>query len=338
LSRCGQHPRSFGVTIYNKTRGGAVRAQYGGVETCGSVWCCSVCAAKITERRRHDVAAVIAAHIENGGAIYMATFSMPHYAYQHPKPLRQGIAQAWQKLVAGAPWKRLKEVFGVQGYVRALEVTHGGNGWHPHLHVLIFTARPLRGRGIEDLRVRLFDRWATKIAALGFGRCSSLAFDLVAVNAGSGAADYVSKWGADAELTKAHVKIGKGRGGRTPWGILSDFAEHGLTEDGALFEQFARAFHGARQLTWSVGLRERYLGEEASDEEVAADLGVGPADAVALLTNQAWRMVVRMQLTAEILDAAESGGFDGVIMFALKERIPRDWIIRPLVKLSQTGA
>ena len=29
------------------------------------------------------------------------------------------------------------------GHIKALEVTHGRNGWHPHYHILIFTHQEL---------------------------------------------------------------------------------------------------------------------------------------------------------------------------------------------------
>ena len=29
------------------------------------------------------------------------------------------------------------------GHIKALEVTHGRNGWHPHYHILIFTKQEL---------------------------------------------------------------------------------------------------------------------------------------------------------------------------------------------------
>ena len=37
----------------------------------------------------------------------------------------------------------MRQVVGADGSIRALEVTHGQAGWHPHVHVLLLTSAPL---------------------------------------------------------------------------------------------------------------------------------------------------------------------------------------------------
>ena len=53
-------------------------ASYGGLQTCGSVWQCPVCAAKISERRRVEVLAAITAWKAQGGTVNMLTLTCPH--------------------------------------------------------------------------------------------------------------------------------------------------------------------------------------------------------------------------------------------------------------------
>ena len=117
-------------------------AQYAGLQTCGSVWACPVCAAKIAERRRVEVLAAMTAHKMAGVA---STFDLDHAA---PEKRRSRRTTGKQSVALRRFWsdKTVKAVFqemGTIGQIRALEVTHGrrsphNNGWHPHYHVLMF--------------------------------------------------------------------------------------------------------------------------------------------------------------------------------------------------------
>ena len=44
-------------------------AHYGNLMTCGSVWHCPVCAAKITERRRIEIQQAVDSHLSSGGFV-----------------------------------------------------------------------------------------------------------------------------------------------------------------------------------------------------------------------------------------------------------------------------
>ncbi|RYF42549.1 MAG: hypothetical protein EOO38_19610, partial [Cytophagaceae bacterium] len=51
---------------------------YSGLQTCGSVWACPVCSAKIAERRRVEIIAAMAAHKAAGGCMHLLTLTAPH--------------------------------------------------------------------------------------------------------------------------------------------------------------------------------------------------------------------------------------------------------------------
>jgi hypothetical protein len=68
-----------GVTLgVIENRDGTRSAAYGGLKTCGSVWCCPVCAAKIATRRADDLATVMRAVDELGGSAFLLTLTMRH--------------------------------------------------------------------------------------------------------------------------------------------------------------------------------------------------------------------------------------------------------------------
>ncbi|MBB5366475.1 protein rep [Deinococcus humi] len=109
---------------------------------CANGWACPVCSAKIAEKRRGLLEKGLAAHLANGGGVYHMLLTVPHTRKDKPLGLVADLLAAFVRLCSGK-YALSVLVPGYVGLVRSLEVTHGDNGWHPHLHVLIFTAAPL---------------------------------------------------------------------------------------------------------------------------------------------------------------------------------------------------
>ena len=254
----------------------------------------------------------------------MATFTLRHHKFNKCRSLRDTVATAWQKMQAGEPWKRIKGKYGIAHTVRALEVTHGANGWHPHIHVLLLTKDELDPAETEEMRLDLYERWAKKIEALG-GSVAVGAFDLRKASTGAEAAAYVAKWGAGHEIAKGAQKDAAGR---SVWNLLkaSEYDE----EAARLFREFAKAFFRARHLTYSKCSREAYdLRYPATDEELAlegestkevidkitGEVTYEQVGRIALLDFGTWRRVCLKGLTGALLDAAREGGEDGVTRF-----------------------
>lgn len=317
VADCGRKALGGQVTLHIADG----HAHFGGVETCGSIWMCPVCAAKITEVRRAEIDAVLQAHSAAGGVAFMATLTIPHHAFQAVADLRNAISKAWRSVKSGKGWLTKRRDCRWLGDVRALEVTHGRNGWHPHLHVLILFEPDTPPEAFWELGDWVFQRWARAIERQGFGECSAAAFSWDKVNAATGAADYVSKWGAAHELAKAHTKRGRD-GGRTPWQILADASEPQKSADRRLFREYARAFKGTKHLTWSRGLRDRYDSvDERPDDEVAVEPTAAETHC-ASLDGQLFRLVAARNLVANILDAVERDGLAGVVAVLNKHGIP----------------
>jgi hypothetical protein len=215
----------------------------------------------------------------------------------------------------------VQQASGYVGSIRALEVTHGKNGWHPHLHVLLLLDGAAEHRA-KALSVFLFERWKRIIGRLGFGRCTRDAFSFERMTSPEDAGLYAAKWGPDWELTHGHLKRA-GAGGRTPWQILHDVQTSGLAQDARLFQVYAAAFKGARQLTWSRGLRQRYgLAEDSSDEtllqrEECAFHTLGYVDAGAFYALH------QRQAVAVALESIERAGWGGFLSLRATSRFSR---------------
>lgn len=274
------------------------------LETCGSVWACPVCAAKIGEGRRQELEKLVDAHLAAGGPIYLLTLTIPHHTFQACGDLRQAVAKAWQAVKQGRAWQEARDGMGWCGDVRALDLTHGSAGWHPHLHVLVFFEPGTARARAEEMGRWFRERWVSRIERMGFGACSPSAQDYEPVTSG-GAGAYCAKWGIGRELVGGSAKRGRS-GSRTPWQLLEDAA---IAPDAArLFREYVAAFKGARQLTYSrtrrdehgiiirLGIRERYGLRERSDHELATVEGDAPPEHVCTLAPCLWRALARRRL------------------------------------------
>lgn len=332
VAKCGTQAISQMVDIRNGKHG----AHFSGLVTCGSIWTCPVCAAKIAETRRGEVAKTISEHVRLGGSVHMATFTVPHHRFQTAQELRNLVSGTFSKIFTGSPWKRNKNRVELYGFVRSLEVTHGSNGWHPHIHGLFFISAGVPESAIEGFGNFLFDRWSRFIEKDGYGVCNRDVWRFERTAETEKAGDYLVKWGADREITQGHLKLAKG-GGRSPWQILDGVLARNK-RDIMLFREYAAAFKGARFLTWSRGLREYYgLREPLTDEDASLEDLEEASPRIGRLPPHVFKKVIRKRLAAKLLDVVEKEpNWLAVVAFLKREGVdvyepPPDYKhVRPL--------
>jgi len=309
-------------------------ARLSGVSTCGSVWHCPVCAAKITEARRDELQEAMVSHIARGeGAAYLLTLTFPHEA-DHPLPeLMERFAKALKTFKESSQYKRIlgkNGSAGRLGSVRSLEVTVSlENGWHPHTHDLLFCKR----NGLEEIMfdgaVRADDSgdldsgpiqelkgsWVKQLLRAGLGDQSKMTWMMeraLNIRGGEYAAQYIAKfgrderWGPSSELTRPHSKIGvafeaEGITHFTPFQLLT-WAANGDGWAANRFRDYAEAFQGKRMLSWSPGLKRALLGtdSEESDEQLAA-APIREEAWVGLLTEDQFQVLLTRNKTGEFL-------------------------------------
>jgi hypothetical protein len=242
------------------------------------------------------------AHTAAGGYAYLATLTIPHYFGQSLAELLPAFDKARQRFQSSKGWKKVMDVAkdgegggtaGRVGSVTSMEVTYGGaNGWHPHIHILIFCEKNAFGEGqpgddgrLDSKAIDYFKaQWVDKLEKVGLvdgqNRQWALQYGLD-VRGGQGAAEYIAKWGRDAawgmssEVTRSHSKIGKrdtiGTSGHyTPFQLLAMSAA-GDGHATCAFREFVNAFDGKRMLTWSRGLKAHFAIDEVEDEDAATE-------------------------------------------------------------------
>lgn len=123
-------------------------AKLTGVTHCSNPWICPVCAPKrIAQLRTKVECAFSAIAQENKQVGIMLTFTVPHTARQTLEQTLTILRQTWGKFshhvnvvsnTCQSPFSRFNRDFNCFRRLRALEVTYGKNGWHPHFHALWF--------------------------------------------------------------------------------------------------------------------------------------------------------------------------------------------------------
>lgn len=319
---------------------------YTGLATCGSVWTCPTCSAKIQERRRTEIAQGMEYQHSNGKKAVMITLTFSHKFGDDVKEMLDKQSHALKLLRSGKAWTKFKAAFGFDGLIRATEVTFGQNGFHPHVHELWFldNDRSFNRDRLDDyLRAKfrykrdwakrdhllsrstmyvfeylLKERWEHYCAHVGlldtndYKALEAFRRRAVDIKDNCSTSDYLAKqddaknWGADREIAKASTKKGR-KAGIHPFQFLTKFKETSDSVWAKRWLDYSLAFKGRSQLFWSKGLKDQCGIDELSDEQIA-ELKEEPADVIYRFTRAEWRSVRNKNKQAHVLDAGENGG------------------------------
>lgn len=312
-------PNAQTVDVHYQPEGHS--AHYKNLRTCDSVWDCPVCAAKITERRRVELMLAIARARDEDLTPILVTFTLRHNRGDKLGDLLTALKTGYRKFKSGRAYQAIKDDLGIVGSVVSTEVTNGhgrekNNGWHPHLHALVFVM-PYSAQILVRNTAAMKERWSHVLDGLGYDATWERGVD---VKEGDAAiADYVAKWGhepkntrwtVERELTKAPVKQASDDG-VTPFGLLEQY-DNGDQAAGTLFREYSAVFHGRAQLVWSRGLRALLgVGEEKTDEEVNS-LEEEGAELLTSITRYTWFRLTRLasDVRGELLTIAAAGDVD----------------------------
>lgn len=297
-----------------------------GLQTCGSVWHCPVCAAKISEKRRRQLSRLVKAHLEAGGSVWMTTYTVSHKKSTDLAALVENILAARRKMRQGRRGMGLRTCFQVVGTVSVLEVTWSPrHGWHPHIHELVFSSDPNMNPDAYDQAARV----AWKDAAAAFGLSMNTHGFQIDKTFGA-VADYIAKfghepaadlpWGVESEMVKGHMKQARDKDGMTPFGLLAA-ATDGLEWAVPLWQEYCAVFKGRKQLNYSAGLKQLYGISDETDEELAAEgdeqEGAGPVTLVDLTPAQ-WDQVVDARARGGLYELMRTGR-PGLLVAGLAE-------------------
>lgn len=312
---CGRwrHGGADAVAVRSREDGSTY---YDGIQTCGSIWACPVCSAKIRQRRAKELEAGLLRHLDGGGGVAVQVLTLPHDAGDTLEATFDTVANGWRRVQSGRAWQRLKEELGIVGTFRATEVTHGPNGWHPHVHVLFFLSSPPTAPTRARLESHVYAKWSGYVEGRGFRRPMQSWCGVQPVRKVGEIGDYLTKvvggegWDVSIEMTRHDLKAGRDddtrRGHRTPWQILEAFRQTGDEAELGLWLEYERVTKGRRAMSWSRGLKARLGVAEKSDEDLAAEEQGGVV--VTWIASAEWAALTRVRgALCRVLETAETG-------------------------------
>lgn len=314
---CGRRRLSRDTPVELRRDPEAGIAHGGGLRHCGR-WDCPVCGPKIAEGRRAEIEQAMRLAIERGHGIYLSLFTLPHTRRDRLRFVRRTITEGFRFLSAGRGGKEIRVRFEIVGNIRALETTHGKNGWHPHLHVLYFTERPLDPFEVAELEDALYRKWAGFVEKRGHGKPIRSLCRIDEITDDSGISAYLAK-SASYEIARSDLKTGgDAEKGKTPFELLDRFRLYGDLNDLRLWHEWETEMAGVNRITWSKGLKARFGIAEESDAELA-ERKAAYSESVAL-TDVQWDRV-RQNLGSPrfpglwgyILDVAGRDGLDAAV-------------------------
>ncbi|MDL2424592.1 protein rep [Pseudomonas sp. BAgro211] len=311
---CGRWAVTSDGSVQVRANGAAVG--YAGLASCGSVWSCPVCSAKIQAVRRLELQTAIAWALGRG-AVMFATYTLRHHAGMDLRTLLRAQSACWKSVLQSGTVRRLREALGMEHSVRAAESTYGAHGFHPHQHLILTSRRDdLDAHLVAQLHEAQSTVWVSAALRLGYDAPHLDAQDMHLVT-GADAQRELSQYMAKAEYrptaeavaweaTGSLSKSGR-RSGRTPWQVLDDFRTSGDLDDLDVWHRWERGSKGTRALSWSKGFRAAAgLLAEAKDEDIAsAEVGTA-ADAGFVIED--WAPVrARPALGAQLLGTIRGG-------------------------------
>ncbi len=342
LRSIAPHKRAVGVDVMFSRA--VQRARFRNLIVCSRLWMCAVCAARITEGRRKELTTALAAW---PGKVIMVTFTMRHQVGDSFDELLNAILAAFLAVIGGKQWQAIKDRYGLAGFVRALEVTYGDHGWHPHLHVLFFLepeamipACVFEGLTLESVIVLLGaemkKRWLHMLANQGQDASYERGVDVRAAD--DFIREYVAKygheplnpgWTVEREVTKGPSKVGNDeRHGKPLFQLLTDYGD-GDQDAGRHFVEAVMTLkrHKTAQLHWSRGFKKRLQAEmqvevDSSDQELASAPLSEDEELLLNLTPGQWRVVLLRDLRAGLLDVARQGDDQAVWSWLYAKQVP----------------
>lgn len=282
------------VTVHGDREG----AHFSGLQRCASIWACPVCASVIRAERAREVQQAVDwwQSDAQGGSIVFVTLTLRHKKGDPLAVSLEAAMSSWRGLLQGKAWGSFKRRYGVRYYIRAVEITYGRNGWHPHVHALFFTNQPLTSKQAVEMKEDLYRRWVALVVKNGGREPTEVRGvdvrpgdkdgTVLAQYLGKMQDSHVSSGGKvtarrsiGAEIARFDFKAGRGRS-VMPFELLDGDAgdedeDEGTSTPARLWVEYVEATNGRRAITWSRGLKRLAELNHREDEEIIEEADRG---------------------------------------------------------------
>lgn len=254
---CHAH-RAYGadaITIRLRGTGESTVASYGGLQTCGSIWACPVCASRVAHEKAELVLKSLEWAKQENLLPAMIAITASHNKKMRLQAFKDDFKASWEMFSSHWRWKKFKKKYGIKHHIANREITRGVNGWHYHMHLLLFLDFDATKSSDEtSLQSDLETLWLECLDAHGLQGKKGVALNVSAhKNVGE---TYLTKIGItisekdgklEYEMTSTENK------GKSVWDILR-WSYDGDEEAGELYIEFVEAMSDTNFMTFSHGL------------------------------------------------------------------------------------
>jgi len=266
VRKCGRTP--IGQVMIGLKGGHATQR---GLYTCGSVWACPVCSAKILTHRSLEIADALKSWESKGGSFVFQTLTLSHLRGDSVAKQRSMLTIGWKAISKGS-FAKTNSRNGQVGYFKVLEPTFGKNGPHLHLHLVRFIQGEVSDLDLQQWMNKVQTRWSDAICAAGGRKPRNVAQHYRHLSSSSELQGYFTK-NFDNPAYGVDWAIGSDSSNFPIWGLLSKALALPESQYRQAWNSYERQSKNMRQITWSRGFRHQLgLGTEILDEEVTRQI------------------------------------------------------------------
>lgn len=293
VSKC--HRVSYGHYVSLLKNG--ENKSYGGLKKCHSVFSCPVCSISIALKRKEQVSTAIHEAIKQNLYVSMLTLTFSHNKYHKLKSLLDSLGESTKGFFRQMGVRNILKDLGFTGRITRLEDTWGaGSGWHPHIHILLFTSKEVDEKRLEIL---LEDYWINELKKNDLSGAKGIALN---VQNGLKAEHYLAK--LSLEMTLSQYKKNPDR--ISGFGLLHKYLE---TRDSLylnLFKERAYALKGKHFLSFSRGLAARFNIKLKNDKETAEEVENESELILMILYRDFKTKILKNHLAGDLLDMVDN--------------------------------
>lgn len=263
--RCGWSLGSL-VTLMGQSG----RTGWCGIEHCNGIWACPICSARIREGRRREIQDGFENATSLGWKAWFVTFTVPHSIETPLATSLKALRSAYAKM---RRYSSLRDFWlAVEGVIKATEIQVGNNGFHPHLHCVIFTT----SSSLDEAALK--SAWAKAVVREGLARPSDRVGVVVKEATSASISWYLSKIQENKlslEMTRSDLKKGRSKKSgwhAAPFDLLDRDVELpiSMAQRQRLWVDYVKATKGVSAIRWSKGLKSKLSIGEVSDDDCGA--------------------------------------------------------------------
>jgi len=303
------------VEIWERARGQdeVTQVSYKNLIRCGSVWICPECSYKIRTTRRDELMTMFKGLQSDGYHLIFLTLTKRHKLVDskyYDRDKFKSYNKDWEKTNTCRVVRDLKAQFGIQT-IRTIDFTYSFiNGFHPHLHTVLAFKTDLDPEVIgEMISLSYIQKWMSLNKSAVMEAQDARIVGNQDCEYGKNVMEYIAKVTLVHEMTDAMHAKNKTGININPMAIpdmlrTGEYGHYTKEQLIKIYGEFGFNVKGIRFMGYTKGLKERYLIEEKTDDEVVTDT----ENLVKLLYTiewPVWYLIINQGLEADLLCGIE---------------------------------